>query len=89
MTDDVHEQKIAIVLAGVQRLGALQGFPVHDYALVAETDLDLGEIRDLLWNVLAGQGLDVVAGEHEGSAQVIAASGVADGLPDLGRSSES
>lgn len=84
MTVDERDQKAAIVLAGVERLGSLQGFPVHDYALVAETDLDLMEIRILLENDLARGRLAVAAGEQEGAVLVTGIAGGSAALPDLG-----
>lgn len=88
MAADVLDEKSAIVLAGVKRLGAVEGFPVRDFALVPETDLDVEEIRDLLWNVLAGRHAEVVAGEKEGTAQVLGIPGDDDASPELGRSGE-
>lgn len=78
----------AIVLAGAKRLGALLGFPVQDFALVPETDLDIDEIRDRLWHTLAGRYLDVVPGDREGSAQITGVTGESAELPELGRSGQ-
>lgn len=88
MTADDLDQKSAIVLAGAKRLGALLGFPVEDFALVPETDLDVDEIRDCLWNTLAGRHLDVVPGERDGSAQIVGVPGEPAELPELGRSAD-
>lgn len=88
MTADELDEISAIVLAGVKRLGAVEGFPVEDYALVPETDLDLDEIRDVLWNVLARRHAEVVAGKNDGSAQVLGVPGDDDPTPELGRSGE-
>lgn len=82
----------AIVLAGAKRLGALLGFPVQDFALVPETDLDIDEIRDRLWHTLAGRYLDVVPGDREGqlrspgspASQRSSPSSDDPGRPDLG-----
>lgn len=75
MTSDERDQKAAIVLAAVERLASVHGLPIHDYALVGETDLDLPEIRDLLTNVLAGKPLDLASGEEDGSIDVIGTPG--------------
>jgi hypothetical protein len=88
MTEDELDQESTIILAGVKRLAAVEGFPVTDFALVGETDLDLDEIRDSLWNKLAAKHLDVVPGDREGSAQVAGIPGEPDPLPELGRSAE-
>jgi hypothetical protein len=72
MSDHQLDQKAAIVLAGVERISDVEGFPVTDFALVAETDLDLEEVRDLLWKTLADSHLDVVPGDDDGSARVTA-----------------
>lgn len=87
MADEL-DQKPAIVLAGAKRLGALLGFPVEDFALVPETDLDLDEIRGCLWDELAGRHLDVVPGEREGSARIAGVTGEAAATPELGRSGD-
>jgi hypothetical protein len=58
----------AIVLAGVHRLAELQGFPVTEASLVAETDLDRPAIRDCL-DSLAGTYLDIVE-DDRGKAEV-------------------
>ncbi len=60
-----------IVLAAAHRLGNLQGFPVTDAALVAETDLDVDQVREILQKTLAGGYLDVVPGERPGSVEVV------------------
>ena len=88
MNDDDLDQMSVVVLAGVKRLGALEGFPVTDFALVGETDLDLGEVRRCLWSRLADRELSVAPGELDGSAQVTAVRGGADQLPDLGASGD-
>lgn len=85
MSAEDLDEKSAIVLAGVERLAALQGFPVDDFALVPETDLDLPEIRDRMWNTLAGRHLDVEAGERDGSARAVGTPGASDPTPELGR----
>jgi len=71
MTSDALDEKSAIVLAGVHRLGEVRGYPVTDASLVAETDLDIDEVRQLLWGRLAETHLDVVPGDHEGSTMVV------------------
>jgi hypothetical protein len=71
-------------LAGVKRISALEGFPVTDVALVAETDLDLDEIRDRLSTDRAQARVEVVPGEHEGSLQVTGFRGGAEDPADLG-----
>jgi hypothetical protein len=78
----------AIVLAGVKRLGAVEGFPVTDFELVSETDLSLEEIRDRLRNHLTGSHLDVGPGKHEDSLLVTGVRGGAEALPDLGAATE-
>jgi hypothetical protein len=80
------DQKAAIVLAGVKRLGSLEGFPVTDFALVGETDLDLDEVRACLLQQGSNSSLQVAPGEQDGSVQVIGVPG--ERLPDLGESAE-
>jgi hypothetical protein len=88
MTEDELDQKSTIILAGVKRLAAVEGFPVTDFALVGETDLDLDEIRDTLWNTLAPEHVDVVPGDQAGSVQVAGIPGQPEEIPELGRSAE-
>jgi hypothetical protein len=83
VNDDDVEQKEAIVLAAVRRLAALEGFPVTDFALVGDTDLELDEVRDCLRHHLAEGEAELGPGEQDGSLEVTALPGTAD-LPELG-----
>ena len=66
----------------------LEGFPVTDFALVGETDLDLAEIRDVLLNRLADRELDVAPGDRDASVEVVRVRGGDDDVPELGRSAD-
>lgn len=79
------DQLSEIVLAGAQRLGALQGFPVTDAALVAETDLDVDQVREILQHTLAGRYLDVVPGERPGSVEAVGVVGDGENPPSEGQ----
>jgi hypothetical protein len=79
------DERCAIVLAGVERLGGLQGFPITDFAVVAETDVDLGEVRECLRGQLADGYVEVAPGERDGSVEVVALVGRDDdeGTPEV------